>query len=130
MYPSKTKLDVDANAWFTGACLTMAKALKRELGSGSRLVDVVEPEARSTGKPLHVVVEKDGLYWDAAGPHTKQELLSFWQRLMRSQGVTRPLKLSPHDPARARAHDLTVKPNLQKRAAIAAERIRKRAIGH
>lgn len=124
MYPSKTRLDVDANAWFTGACLTMAKALKRELGPGARLMDIT-----ADGKPQHVVVEKEGLYWDAAGPHTRHELMSFWQRNLRSIGVTSPIKLEPHNAARARANDLTVKPHLQQRAAQAAPRIRKRAIG-
>lgn len=119
MYPRKNELDP---AWFTGGCLTMAKALKHVLGRGARLVDVVEPESSALflyqGRPHHVVVEQDGLFWDAAGPHTSDEILSFWGSQARS-----PLKLEKHHPARAKDQGLKVKPHLQAIAASVAKRV-------
>jgi len=100
----------------------MAKALKNVLGRGARLVDVVEPEASELllypGRPHHVVVEQDGLFWDAAGPHTADELLTFW-----GQESQTPLQLEKHHPARAKDQGLKVQPHLQDIAARVAKRV-------
>lgn len=100
----------------------MAKALKSVLGRGARLVDVVEPEAGELflypGRPHHVVVEQDGLFWDAAGPHTADELLTFWR-----QEAGTSLQLEKHHPARAKDQGLKVKAHLQDIAAREAKRV-------
>jgi hypothetical protein len=99
--------------WFRGGCLTFAKALQRRLGRGAKLVDIVEPEPHLAhvythpGRPHHVVVEQDGVLWDAAGPHTPDEVIAFW-----SEQIRVPVELEPHRSARAKDQGLKVKRDL------------------
>lgn len=111
----------ERDCWFSGGCLTFAKALQRKLGRGARLVDVVEPEGEGflvhPGRPHHVLVEYEGKLWDAEGAHSKEEVLAFWSTKHNN------LLLEPHQAKRAKEHNLRVKPHLEDLAARQADRL-------
>jgi hypothetical protein len=96
--------------WAGGGCLTFATALKNKLGHGAKLVDVVEPRGEGfylyPGEPHHVLVEYDGMLWDAGGGFTPKEVLADWKERLGVLG--RNLRLEPHNKARAKDAGLKV----------------------
>jgi hypothetical protein len=73
--------------WTAGGCWILAAALKRLLGRRSRLAVVrrgEEPVAQ------HILVELDGVFLDADGASTEEQLLRRWRDLegVQSPGVT------------------------------------------
>lgn len=100
--------------------MTLAKQMKKALvsrGYQARLVDLVEPESAGPflypGRPHHVLVEADGLLWDAAGAHPPEEVLAFWSGMLKT-----PLQLEPHHAKRARDQGLKDIPKLQPTAQL------------
>ena len=90
----------------TGYCLAFAKVLKRRLGRGAELYDLVEPYDPGTpfvfqGQPHHAVVKWRGLYLDADGAFTEDELLARWDARAPAY-IGRPLRLERHHAARAK----------------------------
>lgn len=110
-----------APVWRSGGCLTFAKALRRAFGGG-RLVDIVEPETGAfyvrSGRPHHVMVERDGLLWDAAGAHDPAAVQRFW-----SAKIGAAVTTEPHDARRAREQGLKERPALAHAARIEAEHV-------
>lgn len=90
----------------TGYCLAFAKVLKKHLGREAQIYDLVEPDAPGSifafsGTPHHAVVKWRGLYLDADGAFTEEELLARWNE--RAPGsARRPFRVEPHQAARAR----------------------------
>jgi hypothetical protein len=97
-----------ASPFTTGYCLAFAKVLKKRLGRGAAIYDVVEPDdpdSRVTfffqGTPHHAVVAWKGLFLDANGAFTEDELLARWNERAPSE-IRRPLHLELHNAARAK----------------------------
>ncbi len=97
-----------ASPFTTGYCLAFAKVLKKRLGRGAVLYDVVEsndPDFKIMfmfpGTPHHAVVAWKGLFLDADGAFTEDELLARWNERAPSE-IRRPLHLELHNAARAK----------------------------
>ena len=101
-----------ASPFTTGYCLAFAKVLKKQLGRGAVLYDVVEPDDPRfktmflfPGTPHHAVVAWGGLFLDANGAFTEDELLARWNERAPSE-IRRPLHLELHNAARAKDQNL------------------------
>ena len=62
--------------WTAGGCWILAAALKRLLGTPSRLVAITRGR---DDMPQHVLVELDGTFFDADGASTRGSLLRRWE---------------------------------------------------
>lgn len=78
-------------SWLAGGCLLLARSLKRLL-PGSCLVIMHGRVGEGVGGPQHCVLSHRGLYVDANGIQTEEDLLRHWRD---EEGVERPF-LRPH----------------------------------
>lgn len=103
--------------WMTGGCLEYATALKRTMGKGAVLVDVVEPFGDGVllhpGLPHHVMVKKGDRYYDATGSYSASEVVSIWNE----RGRRHDMRIEPHDAVRARETRLSKRPERVQMAA-------------
>ena len=72
-----------------GGCWIAARAIQREYGGKLMLV------ASDRSHSEHVVVEKDGVFYDSVGAQTKAQLL---RRMAREEGVPNP-RIEPYNRA-------------------------------
>jgi hypothetical protein len=113
----KKTANIDPKSWAGGACLTLALALKRYVGRSAKLIDIVEPEPKSSfllfpGRPHHVMVEWNKKLWDAEGPQDKEDVLRKWKDRLRVSNLI----IEPHNAKRARDQNLKLRQDLMGRA--------------
>jgi hypothetical protein len=77
----------DIVSFQSGGCWIAARAIQREYGGTLMLV------ASDRSPAEHVVVEKDGIFYDSVGAQTKEQLL---RRMAREEWVPNP-RVTPYD---------------------------------